>query len=82
MESPDDTSYIAAGLVSLLEDAVPSLDALVERYIGAGMEEKQAAGIGKALTAFAASLGRDGTPSPTRGGGQIRPPENSSGFDR
>lgn len=82
MESPDDTSYVAAGLVSLLENAVPSLDALVGRFIAAGMEEAKAAGIGKALTPFAASLGRDGTPPPPLGGSGINPPGGDSGFDR
>ncbi|MCP4896451.1 MAG: VWA domain-containing protein [bacterium] len=82
MESPDDTSYVAAGLVSLLEDAVPSLDALIRRYIDAGMSEKQAAGIGKALTPFAATLGRDGTPAPSLGSSGLNPTSDDSGFKR
>jgi hypothetical protein len=82
MESPDDTSYAAAGLVSLIENAAPSLDALVERYRSAGIAESQASGIGKALTPFAASLGRDGAPSPYLGGSRLRPGDENSGFDR
>jgi len=82
MESPDATSYAAAGLVSLPENAVPSLGALVDRYRAAGMAPKQAAAIGKALTPFAASLGRDGTPSPSLGGPRLDPGSEDSSFDR
>jgi len=82
MESPDDTSYAAAGLVSLLENAVPSLDALVERYRNTGMKPRQAAAIGKALSPFAASLGRDGAPSPQLGSVRLDPGTEDSSFDR
>jgi len=82
MRSPDDTSYAAAGLVSLLENAVPSLDALVKRYLSSGMSEQQAMAIGKALTPFAASLGRDGAPSPSLGSARLDPDSEGSNFDR
>ena len=65
MEGPDDTSYVAAGLVSLLEGAVKTLPELVEKLREAGVTEHQSAAVGKALTAFAATLGRDGAPDPT-----------------
>ena len=82
MESPDDTSYVAAGLVSLLEEAVPSLDALVDRLRAAGLEEKQAGAIGKALSGFAAALERDGLPQPKLKGSELPGDGETSGFDR
>jgi len=64
MGSPDDTSYVAAGLVSILENAVPSLQSLIERFERAGMDQKMCGRIGKALTPFADSLDRDEIPKP------------------
>jgi hypothetical protein len=82
MESPDDTSYCAAGLVSLLEEAVPSLDALIQKYRQAGMTADQANRIGKALTGFAAALERDGSPQPRLGPTRLSTRDEPSGFDR
>lgn len=82
METPDDTSYCAAGLVSLLEEAVPSLDALVERFRRAGMPAKRGNRIGKALSPFAAALERDGTPRPRLDATLIARHDQPSGFDR
>jgi len=65
MEGPNDTSYVAAGLVSLLEGAVKSLPELIEKLRAAGVTEHQSAAVGMALTPFAATLGRDGAPDPT-----------------
>ena len=56
--------YVAAGLVSVLEGAVQDLGELVERLRKAGVSEHQSAAVAKALTPFAASLGKDGAPAP------------------
>lgn len=66
MARPDDTSFVCAGLVALLEGAAPNLDALVTRFEVSGVPRSRAIDVVKALTPFAASIGRDGAP---RGGG-------------
>lgn len=81
MQSPDDTSYVAAGLVSLLEGAVPGLDGLVARLAKAGLPSVRCKAIARALTPFAASLGKDGVPSPRLGTRHL-PDGGSSGHDR
>lgn len=82
MESPDDTSYVAAGLVSLLEEAAPDLDSLMKRFRKAGLETLQVKRIGKALTDFAAALERDGSPRPKVSPPRIPPNDEQSGYDR
>lgn len=81
MEGPDDTSYVAAGLVSLMEGAVKDLGDLVARLREAGVTEHQSAAIGKALTPFAATLGKDGAPQPNLGGSDL-PNGGESGHKR
>lgn len=82
MDGPDDTSYVAAGLVSLLEGAVPDLAALVKRLREAGVSEHQSAAVARALTPFAATLERDGTPRPELGGTALPDGEGQSGHQR
>lgn len=62
MARPDDTAHVCAGLVSLLEGSVDSLDGLVARLAATGLPRGRAADVAKALTPFAASIGRDGAP--------------------
>jgi hypothetical protein len=73
MTRPDDTSHVCAGLVSLLEGSAPSLDALLTRFEVAGLPRSRAVDVARALTPFAASIGRDGAPNPR--GGPTRLPE-------
>lgn len=82
MDGPDDTSYVAAGLVSMLEGAVQSLPELVEKLRAAGVSEHQSAAVGRALTPFAASLGRDGAPQPGLGGSDLPQGDGASGYER
>ncbi len=82
MEGPDDTSYVAAGLVSLLEGGVASLSELVERLRAAGVSEHQSAAVAKALTPFAATLERDGAPRPNLGGSDLPRGDGPSGYQR
>jgi hypothetical protein len=83
MESPDDTSYVAAGLVSLLEGAVPSLDALLQRFAAAGVAQERAQAVARAVAPFAASIGKDGAPAPTlRGAAGVAPGDGQSGWLR
>jgi hypothetical protein len=82
MDSPDDTSYVSAGLVSLLEGAVPSLPALVARLQDAGLDAEVTKRVAKALTPFAASLERDGAPLPRLGTTNVPPSSDDSGMDQ
>ncbi len=67
MEQPDHTSYVAAGLVSLLEGSVDSLPELVQRFAQSGMSAEVGSAVARALTPFAASISRDGAAKPELG---------------
>jgi hypothetical protein len=82
MESPDDTSWVAAGLVSLLEGAVGSLPELVGRLEAAGLARPRCHAVARALTPFAASIGRDGVPQPRLGGPALPAGEEPGGYER
>lgn len=82
MESPEDTSYVAAGLVSLLEEAEPSLGAFVEKLGQAGLPARQSDRVAKSLSGFAAALERDGTPRPRASRARLARQDDASGFDR
>ena len=73
MESPDDTSHVAAGLVSLVEGSVNSLEELVERFRTSGLDRGRAKTVARALTRFAASIGRLGRLGDRRRGCLLSP---------
>jgi hypothetical protein len=64
MESPDDTCRVAAGIVALGEGAASELDVLAKRFEREGVTRERLAATLRALTPFAASLGKDGVPLP------------------
>jgi hypothetical protein len=64
MEDPVDTVDVAAGLVGLCEGVFPHLDALAQRLEKEGTPRQRLGAVMRALTPFAATLGRDGTPPP------------------
>ncbi|WP_246356923.1 VWA domain-containing protein [Pyxidicoccus fallax] len=64
MEDPTDTVDVAAGLVGLCEGAVPDLDALARHLDRQGVDRQGRGRVIRALTPFAATLGRDGVPPP------------------
>ena len=64
LESPADTCWAAAGLVALTEDALPDLNAFADRLLGLGVERARVGALVRALTPYAASLGKAGTASP------------------
>jgi hypothetical protein len=82
MARPDDTSYVCAGLVSLLEGAATSLDTLVTRFERSGVPRSRTADVVKALTPFAASIGRDGSPAHVLTGGGMPEGPGKSGIRR
>ena len=57
LASPEDTCPVAAGIVALSERAVPGLDALGTRLLGAGYSTVRTAGILNALKDWAISNG-------------------------
>ncbi|MFY2558548.1 VWA domain-containing protein [Corallococcus terminator] len=64
MEDSADTVDVAASLVGLCEGAIPDLDALARHLEKGGLERSRRGAVIRALTSFAATLGRDGTPQP------------------
>lgn len=64
MESPEDTVDVAAGLVGLCEGAIADLDDLAKRLRNNGLDQQRLGAVIRALTPFAATLGRAGSPLP------------------
>lgn len=64
MEDPTDSVDVAAGLVALCEGALPDLDALARKLTDGGTPRPRVGAVVRALTPFAATLQRDGTPAP------------------
>jgi hypothetical protein len=64
MDGPEDTCNVTAGIVGLVEGALPNLDALAERLSKGGVPNPRIGAVVRALTPFAATLGRDGAPEP------------------
>lgn len=64
MEDPKDIVHVCAGLVALCENAVSDLPALADRLCSNGLPRERVAAVVQALTPFAASLERDGAPTP------------------
>jgi hypothetical protein len=64
MESPEDICHVASGLVALGEGAVLDLDALASKMSAKGVSRDRLSAVVRALTPFAASLGKDGAPKP------------------
>jgi len=63
MESAADTCFVAAGIIALGEGLVADLDALAEVIAKAGAERDRVGAVVRALTPYAATLGRDAAPS-------------------
>lgn len=64
MESPEDTCFVAAGLVALGEGVVADLDALARVASEAGASRERVGAIVRALTPYASLVGRDAAPAP------------------
>jgi len=80
MESPEDTSLVAATLVGLTEGTYDDMDALSASLAKRGIDKRQAAQVYRAVAQYAASIGRGGerpeaedkTPPKGRGKGRTR----------
>jgi hypothetical protein len=64
MESPEDTCYVAAGIMALNEGVVSDLDTLAAIFRASALERERTAAIVRALTPYAALAGRDRAPLP------------------
>jgi hypothetical protein len=62
MEDPTDSVDVAAGLVALCEGALADLDAVARKLTDGGTPRPRVGAVVRALTPFAATLQRDGTP--------------------
>lgn len=79
MESPADTCFVAAGIVALGEGVIEDLDALARIVERAGASRDRVGAVVRALTPYAALLGKDGAaPHVTTAGGL--PSDGSSGW--
>ena len=82
MEDADDTAFVAAGLVSLLEGGSASLRGFVHRLVRSGLDERHAGRIAKCLTPFAASISRDDAPPRPLGSTQLPEGDPRSGLTK
>jgi hypothetical protein len=82
MESPEDTCRVAAGIVALGERAVADLDALAKQLLAGGAPNERVGAIVRALTPFAASLGRDAARAPKIDASATTPGGGPSGMRR
>jgi hypothetical protein len=73
MESPRDMCAVAAGIVALGEGAAADVDALAARLSALGHARDRIGAVVRALTPWAATLGRDGMPSPDVDAGALLP---------
>jgi hypothetical protein len=64
MESPEDTCFVSAGLVALTEGHLKRVEDLRPLIESAGAKPDRINPILRAVTPYAASLGRDGAPAP------------------
>ncbi len=82
MEDPADTVDVAAGLVGLCEGVISDLDVLARRLEKNGTSRQRLGAVMRALTPFAATLGRDGTPRPKLEDLYLPTGDDSSGHRR
>lgn len=64
MEDPVDTCNVSSALVALGQGAAKDLDAVAARLRASGVEAQRVGAVIRALTPYAASLGRDASPAP------------------
>ena len=82
MESAADTCHVAAGVVALGEGAVSDLDALAKRMSATGVAKERIGPVVRALTPFAATLGRDAVAAPRVTPASLPSVDGASGMRR
>jgi hypothetical protein len=81
-ETPGDVGHVCAGIVSLLEGAARDLHGVADRLRTSGLATDRMDAVLRALTPFAAALGRDGVPGPAIGTRTMPQGPGSSGLTR
>jgi predicted protein tyrosine phosphatase len=64
LETPDDTCWVAAGLIALTEHVVPDLSAFADRLLTHDIDRQRVGRIIRSLAPYAASIGRAGDVTP------------------
>ncbi|WP_225888700.1 hypothetical protein [Myxococcus xanthus] len=82
LEDPTDTVEVAAGLVGLCEGAFSDLDALAWQLKKQDLSRQRLGAVIRALTPFAATLGRDGIPRPELEDEHLPTNDDNSGHRR
>jgi hypothetical protein len=70
MEDAADTCHVAAGIVALRENVIADVGALANLLRKSGVPSQRVGAIVRALTPYAATLGRDGAPLPAEHAGE------------
>lgn len=82
MEDAKDTCHVAAGLTCLGEGIVADLDVFGKQLRDSGVVPDRVGAIVRALSPYAAALGRDGAPLPELTQAALPTGETPSGYDR
>jgi hypothetical protein len=82
MDDAEDTCRVAAGLVGLAEGACQDIDEIAKGLERGGTPPPRVNAVERALTPFAATLRRDGTPKPSLGDPELPAGDGSSGHQR
>jgi hypothetical protein len=82
MESPRDLCAVAAGIVALGEGALADVDALAARLANGGHPRDRIGAVVRALTPWAATLGRDAAPMPELDAGASLPAGDGESLHR
>ena len=82
MSNPKDTCRVAAAAVSLTEGAVADLDELAKALEKQGESQRDIGAVVRALTPYAATIGRDGAPPPPMKGSDLPAGDGRSGHRR
>ncbi len=64
MESAEDTCTVAAGIIAIGEGVIPDVDALAAKLKDRGLARDRIGAVVRALTPWAATLGKDNAPMP------------------
>ena len=82
LESPVDACFVDAGLVAMTEGAITDVSELARIVADAGATPDRIGPIVRALTPYAATLGRDGVPAPRLEAADLPSGEGASGLRR
>ncbi|MFO0694096.1 MAG: hypothetical protein U0230_11110 [Polyangiales bacterium] len=82
MSSPEDTCFVAAGLVALSEGSVDGIDGIARMVEAHGGGRERVSAVVRALLPYAATIGRDRAPLPPLRAAVPTVTDGASGFTR